>query len=57
MVNQMIVMPSHRDDNLLTTDVAYALQQDPATEAYEVLAVVEQGTARLGGSVDSYAER
>lgn len=57
VVNQMLVRPSLRDDQLLTLDAERALTQDPATEAHECLVVVEDGVARLAGVVDSLAER
>lgn len=57
VINQMIVEPAKRDDELLTLDVEQALTQNAATESYEVLVVIDNGIARLGGTVDSHAEK
>ncbi len=57
VINQMIVEPAKRDDELLTLDVEQALTQNAATESYEVLVVVDNGIAHLGGTVDSHAEK
>jgi osmotically-inducible protein OsmY len=53
----MIVEPARREDELLTLDVEQALTQNAATESYEVLVVVQDGIARMGGEVDSAAEK
>jgi len=57
VINQMILKPPRRTDDLLTFDVEHALTQNSATESYELIAVVEDGIAHLGGTVDSHAER
>ncbi|MEQ9409823.1 MAG: BON domain-containing protein [Fuerstiella sp.] len=57
VINQMIVEPGTREDELLTLDVEQALTQNSATESYEVLVAVQNGIAHLGGNVDSHAEK
>lgn len=57
VVNHIILLPPQRSDRLLTLDVEHALQQNAATEAYDVIAVVQEGIARLGGTVQSQAEK
>jgi len=57
VINQMVLLPPHRKDDLLTLDVEHALTQNSATESYQIIAAVKDGIAHLGGTVDSHAER
>ncbi len=56
VVDQIKVTPVTRPDEDIRKDVLQALQQDPATEAYQVIVSVNAGTATLTGSVSSWAE-
>ena len=57
VINQMVLLPPQRKDDLLTLDVEHALTQNSATESYQIIAAVKDGIAHLGGTVDSHAER
>jgi len=56
VVNDMTV-DSTRSDSALVADVAGAIENDPATDAFEISATVENGTAILTGTVDSWREK
>lgn len=58
VVNRIEVEPSvFRSDVQIERDIRSALLDDPATEAYEITAEVEDGVVTLSGTVDSYQER
>ncbi len=48
---------ARRSDQAIQAGVMAALARDPATEAYDVQADVEDGVVTLEGSADSYAEK
>ncbi len=57
--NRVTVEPDKdRSAEAIASDVNAALQEDPATEAYEVrVQVAEDGAVQLSGTVDSWQER
>lgn len=58
VVNRVQVKPHPlRTDEQVRKDVEYALLADPATDSYEVTVKVNDGTAVLSGTVDSWQER
>lgn len=58
VVNRIEVDPlTVRSAAELEQDIESALMADPATEQYEVEAIVENGTVTLLGTVDSYQEQ
>ena len=56
VIDRIKVAPISRPDEDIRKDVLQALQQDPATESYQVMVTVSAGTATLTGSVSSWAE-
>jgi osmotically-inducible protein OsmY len=57
VVNRIEVLCVVRPDSEIRRDVLTALGRDPATEAYEIVVVVEEGMVEISGSVESWAER
>lgn len=58
VVNRIDVDPvPARDDADVQRDIENALLRDPATESFEIDATVEDGTATLTGTVDSWQEK
>lgn len=57
VINNIEVNPPYISDEELREDIENALQDDPATEVYEVNVVVEDGAVTLGGNVDSWQEK
>ncbi len=57
VVDNLAVRPVQRRDRRLEMDVLTALAQDPVADSYELTVDVDDGTVRLGGSVQSWAER
>lgn len=57
VIDQITVAKSDRTDTQIRMDVLQALQRDPATSAWEVLAAVDNGAVQLRGTVDSIHER
>lgn len=58
VINQIeIARLTDRSDEQIEDDIEQELLLDPATESYEVSVDVENGTAKLTGSVDSYQEK
>jgi osmotically-inducible protein OsmY len=57
VVNRIEVQPDEpRSDQEIRTDVALALAADPAADAYELTAEVEDGVVTLSGTVESWQE-
>ncbi len=56
VINDMTV-DSTRSDSALVADVADAINNDPATDDFEISATVKNGTAILSGTVDSWQEK
>ncbi|MGC9503189.1 BON domain-containing protein [Baaleninema sp.] len=57
VVNNIEVQPPEISNDALVSDVQAALRADPATEAWEITVDVEDGTAMLGGTVESWQEK
>ena len=57
VVNRLRVTSVERPDKQIASDSVRALATDPAADAYELKVRVDDGTARLSGSVDSWHER
>jgi osmotically-inducible protein OsmY len=57
VVNRIDVRPPPVEDYQLETDVATAIAEDPATDAYEVQVSTANGTVSLSGRVDSWQEK
>ncbi len=58
VINQVRVSPEEScTDNAIENDVAAALLRNPATESYELSAMVDDGTVTLRGTVDSWQEQ
>lgn len=57
VVDRINVMKSDRADSKITSDVRAALEDNPATESYEVEVKVNDGGVTLKGTVDSMTER
>jgi len=58
VVNRVNVSPSQaRSDDTIEADIKYALLADQATEAFEIDVSVENGEAKLEGTVESYQEQ
>jgi osmotically-inducible protein OsmY len=57
VVDLLEVDPSGRIDADIARDVQAALRLDPATDAWEIEASVEDGAVTLRGTVESHAER
>jgi osmotically-inducible protein OsmY len=58
VINRIEVAPSTpRSDGAIETDIENAWITDPATESFEIAASVEDGTAVLTGTVESFQER
>ncbi|NIR46885.1 BON domain-containing protein [candidate division KSB1 bacterium] len=57
VINTVKVIPVVRSDDEIRQDVHKALLKDPATEAYEIKAHVNDGIVKLTGTVDSWQER
>jgi osmotically-inducible protein OsmY len=57
VVERLEVAPSERSDPAVAAEVRDALRIDPATEAYAVDVEVDEGVARLAGTVQSFAEK
>jgi len=57
VINQMVLLPPQRKNDLLTLDVEQALTQNSATESYQIIVSVKDSIAHLGGTMDSHAER
>lgn len=58
VVNRIKVDPAlSRSDTAIQGDIQAAMLSDPATDSYEVTAMVENGIATLTGSVESWTER
>lgn len=58
VVNRIEVNPAPaRKDSEIQRDIEQALLRDPATDSYQVDATVNDGTATLTGTVDSWQER
>lgn len=55
--NQLLVEPTIRTDEEIRENVETALTLDPATDSYEVEAMVEDGIVTLSGTVESGAEK
>jgi len=57
VIDRITVTPVSRPDEDIRKDIQTALQQDPATESYQVAVSVQDAVATLTGSVGSYAEK
>ena len=57
VIDRITVTPVSRPDEDIRKDILTALQQDPATESYQVAVSVGDAVATLTGSVGSYAEK
>lgn len=58
VVNSIKVAPTgSRTDYQIQLDILAALTNDPATEAYDVTCIVDEGAVTLRGELDSYRER
>jgi len=57
VVDRITVTPVSRPDEDIRKNTLAALQQDPATESYQIAVSVQDAVATLSGSVGSYAER
>ncbi len=57
VVNLIKIDPVERSDKELLSDIAQALNVDPATDSYDVDVDVQDSVAILSGSVESYHER
>ena len=57
VIDRITVTPVSRPDEDIRKDILAALQQDPATESYQVAVSVQDAVATLTGSVGSYAEK
>ncbi|MBD3240404.1 MAG: BON domain-containing protein [Chitinivibrionales bacterium] len=57
VVDEIGVRPVQRRDRRVELDIVTALARDPVADSYELTVDVEDGTVRLGGSVQSWAER
>ena len=57
VINGLTVHVSKRPDEEINDKVTHALQDDSATDAYDVDVVVEHGTVTLTGTVPSWAAR
>jgi osmotically-inducible protein OsmY len=56
IINRIKVRPVARSDAQVRSDIYQALQDDPATETFEIEANVQKGTVFLSGRVDSWQE-
>ena len=56
-IDRITVSAPTRPDADIRRDILAALLQDPATESYQVTALVKNAVVALGGSVGSYAEK
>lgn len=56
VVNNLKVTAT-RPDEVIDSDIGRALKTDPATEAWEITADVNNGVVRLTGAVDSWQEK
>jgi len=56
-IDLITVTPISRPDADIRKDILAALQEDPATESYQVAVSVLEGVATLTGTVGSYAEK
>jgi osmotically-inducible protein OsmY len=57
VVNQIVVVPSEREDQEIAQDIVQAWSADEVTETFEMRVDVNRGTASLSGTVDSHAEK
>lgn len=57
VVNRLRVEPTPRSDLKIRADVLSALNQDPATETWQIDVEVDDGVVTLRGTVDSYLEK
>jgi osmotically-inducible protein OsmY len=57
VVNQIEVKPSARSDDEIYEDISKALFFDPATHAYRINVVVENGVVTLSGAVESQSKK
>ncbi|MFO8013242.1 MAG: BON domain-containing protein [Phycisphaerae bacterium] len=58
VINRIEVEPStQRSDEAIESDIENALVTDPAAESFEVSVAVQDGTAVLSGTVESFQER
>lgn len=57
VVNRIDVYPPERADGMIRDDIRRALNQDPATEGYDVSIDVRDGEVTLGGELDSWTEK
>ena len=55
--NELVVAGGAVPDETLQANVQRALKSDPATDEYQVTVAVNDGVARLSGSVDSFQEK
>jgi osmotically-inducible protein OsmY len=57
VIDRITVTPVSRPDQDIRKDILTALNQDPATESYQVATSVQDAVATLSGSVGSYPEK
>ncbi|MFZ7110655.1 MAG: BON domain-containing protein [Desulfatiglandales bacterium] len=57
VIDHLAVSPPPRSDQQILADLRQALQDDPATDVYEVSIMVQGGLVTLTGEVDSWAEK
>lgn len=57
VINNIKVRPISRSDEVIRRDVLEALENDQATELFDVDVKVDGGVVALSGNVDSYAEK
>lgn len=56
VINKIQVRSSYRGDQKILNDVKMALDEDPATDGYEIAVSVSGGVVTLTGTVDSWVE-
>lgn len=56
VIDHISVMPPSRPDEAIRKDIPTALQQDPATESYQVAVTVADGVPTLTGQVGAWAK-
>ncbi|MER3423044.1 MAG: hypothetical protein C4293_07250, partial [Nitrospiraceae bacterium] len=57
VVNTVAVEPEQRNDEEIRKDVIEVLEEDPATDAYEITVAVNNGHVTLSGRVETWAEK
>jgi osmotically-inducible protein OsmY len=57
VIDDIRVQPKERPDNEIRTDVLMALARDPATETWDIQALVTDGAVTLKGTAQSFAEK